>query len=331
MSARTGRSTTPNRPEKPGGDGAERQSSADGGLAQRVGKLSRAWLGTSAMVAHLRVMGTDPKLAERVGSCGHFLEFRHYYRVERWKLLRANFCEAHQVCHLCAFNRAARYGANLARMAHAACEADKGLKAVSLTLTIRNGPDCLERLQRLCQALSKLIAGRRKGRSASGRHKAALATCEAGFMALECTRNHVTGEWHWHAHALLLASEWIDQDELRAEWSRCVGELVAIPYLTRVKLDGIAAAVCEVVKYSVKFTAMVDEKATPKRGELRPSDVLAIYYAGKGKRLIRTFGLFHGDQLELPEDECVDLAGEPFRDLLYRAVAGVGYTLVEAR
>lgn len=329
MSAEIGRSTVPFRPEKPGDDGAERQSSADGGLGQRVAKLSRAYLGTRLMVAHLRATGTDMPLANRVGDCGHYLRFRHFYQVDRWKLLQASFCEVHQVCHLCAFNRAARYGANLSKMAKAAMDADPSLKAVALTLSIPNNPDCVEGFQRLSGALRKLMESRRKGRSGSGRHKSALAVCEAGFLALECTRNHTTGEWHWHCHALLLATDWINQDDLRAEWSRCAGGPVAIPYLTHVKTDGLMGAVCEVVKYSVKFTALVPEGRTPGKGELRPSDVMAIYRAGKGSRLIRTFGLFRGDQLELPEDDCVDLDGQPFRDLLYRAVGRAGYTLVE--
>jgi len=325
------RSTVPLLAGNRGDDGAERQSSGDGGLAKRVGKLSRAYLGTELMVAHLKAEGTDLRLMERVENCGHYLRFRHFYQVERWKLLQASFCGVHQVCHLCAFNRAARYGANLSKMAEAAMAADPALKAVAVTLSVRNGSDCLERLQRLCRGLSRLMESRRKGRSGSGRHKSSLSACEAGFLALECTRNHETGQWHWHCHALLLLSDWIDQDDLRAEWGRCVGELVAIPYLQHVKAGGLMDAICEVVKYSVKFTAMIGERKQPKKGELRPSDVLAIYRAGKGARLIRTFGLFRGDQLDLPEDDCADLDGQPFRDLLYRAVSGVGYTLVEVR
>lgn len=329
MSAENGRSTVPYTGlENLGDDGAERQSPADGGLSRRVGKLSRAYLGTRAMVAHLRRTGTDPWLAERIEGCGHYLRFRHFYLVERWKLLEASFCNKHQVCHLCAFNRAARYGANLSKMAEAAMAADPRLKAVALTLSIPNNPDCGEGFTRLSVALRKLMESRRKGRSGSGRHKSALAACEAGFLALECTRNHDTGEWHWHCHALLLVTDWIDQDELRAEWGRCVGGPVAIPYLQAVKGDGLRSAVLEVVKYSVKFTALVPEHRKPGRGELRPSDVLAIYYAGKGGRLIRTFGLFRGDQLDLPEDDCTDLAGQPFRDLLYHALGGAGYALV---
>lgn len=329
MSAEIERATVPLQAGNRGDDGAGRQSSGDGGLAQRVGKLSRAYLGTRAMVAHLRREGTDARLTERIEGCGHYLRFRHFYLVERWKLLQASFCEVHQVCHLCAFNRAARYGANLSKMAGAAMEADPRLKAVALTLSVRNGPDCVERLQRLAKGLSKLMESRRKGRSGSGRHKSSLASCEAGFLALECTRNHLSGEWHWHVHALLLVVDWIDQDDLRAEWGRCVGEPVSIPYLQRVKDGGLMAAVCEVVKYSVKFSAIVPEHRQPGRGELRPSDVLTIYRAGKGSRLIRTFGLFRGDQLDLPEDDCADLDGQPFRDLLYRAMGSAGYTLVE--
>lgn len=294
-----------------------------------MGKLSRAYLGTRMMVAHLRRTSPDARLTERIEGCGHYLRFRHFYEVERWKLLEASFCEVHQLCHLCAFNRAARYGANLSKMAKAAMDADPRLKAVALTLSLPNNPDCAEGFQRLSVALRKLLESRRKGRSGSGRHKSSLRPCEAGFLALECTRNHLTGEWHWHVHALLLVTDWIDQDKLRAEWSRCAGGSVAIPFLQAVKGDGLVAAVCEVVKYSVKFTDLVPEGKTPGRGELRPSDVLAIYWAGKGGRLIRTFGLFRGDQLELPEDDCEDLDGQPFRDLLYRAVGGAGYQLVE--
>lgn len=281
------------------------------------------------MLAHLRRTGIEPRLTELLEGCGGYLKFHHYYLVERWKLVDASFCKQHQVCHHCAFNRAARYGANLAKMAQAAMAANPALRAVSLTLTIPNGPDCVERLQRLCKGLSALIASRRKGRSASSSNKSAMSTCEAGFLALECTRNHVTGEWHWHAHALLLTLGWIDQDKLRAEWARCVGEAVSIPYLKLVKGDDLMGAVCEVVKYSVKFSALIPEGATPKRGDLRPSDVLAIYRAGKGSRLIRTFGLFRGDQLDLPEDEGPCLDGQPFRELLYRALGGAGYTLVK--
>lgn len=325
------RSVTPSRAGNLGGDGAERQSSGDGGLGQHVAKRSRAYLGTRGMVAHLRDVGTDSGLLEKIEGCGHYLRFRHYYEIGHWKLTEASFCKQHQVCHHCAFNRAARYGGNLARMAKSAMAADATLKPIALTLTIPNGPDCSERLQRLCEGVSKLLAKLRKGRSKATRHKSALAPCKAGFVALECTRNHLTGEWHWHAHALLLCADWIDQDDLRAEWSRCIGEDVAIPHLKHVKdgEKGLLKAVCETIKYSVKFSAMIPEQAKPKKGQLRPSDILTIYRASRGARLIRTFGLFRGHDLELEAEEFVDVTGQPFRDLLYRAIEGVGYALAE--
>ena len=48
------------------------------------------------------------KAAIKLKECGQFLQFRNYYTVDQIKLVKANYCNKHLLCPICAGVRAAR-------------------------------------------------------------------------------------------------------------------------------------------------------------------------------------------------------------------------------
>ena len=97
--------------------------------------------------------------------------------------------------------------------------------------------------------------------------------------------------WHVHFHGVYTVpatSPGIDVNELRPEWERLTGG-------RQLRLDHISSEMdlLEVFKYSVKpsdlvkgVAGVVDRQAVASR--------VAAWYALRGKRLIRSFGCYHG-------------------------------------
>jgi Replication protein len=250
------------------------------------------------------------KLARRMYDCGTELHFRHYIEHQRTQLVRSNSCKLHIMCPLCAIRRGAymlrRYKQ---RFDHLASGYDFDL----VTLTVKNGPDLAERTAHLRTAHRKLRERARKGYGALADHDGAL-------WSTEFTRS--PDGWHPHLHMILARPEgsaplmWGQGSPLAEDWRAVTGDSYIV-HAERIapNHEGICGALCETLKYAVKF------------GDLTLSDNWEAFCTLKGKRLIASSGVLYGlvlpDEADLDDDE---LDG-PFIDFFFRFMGSSGYRL----
>lgn len=277
-------------------------------LPRRLERYGKARARAIAMADYLQAQHL-PKEYRLLNACGNYLQFRHYYTVDKIRLHAARLCRKHLLCPLCAIRRGSKaLSAYLDRFAAIQAECPT-LKPYFVTVTVKNGPDLWERFCHLRQNLQALHKARGRKRGVSQVEKAAGAV-----WTFEVT-NQGNG-WHPHVHAIWLCETPPDQKALRAEWERLTGDShqVKVLPITGDPVEGFL----EVFKYSLKFS------------DLSLADNLEAYRVLSGENLLASFGVFRG--VEVPEaltDEPLD--GLPFIDLLFRYVKGAGYSLDKER
>jgi hypothetical protein len=260
----------------------------------------------------------DPlrKLSTQLYDCASWLEFRHYTETKKTLLSRALTCQKHLLCPVCAIRR----GAKTLRKYHERASFLAPLFDFYLvTLTVKNGPDLAERFSHLKHSFKRLRQRSQKGYGVWSRVAGAV-------WSVEFTKS-VEG-WHPHIHAIVAVPKGEEPirygagSQLALDWLSVTGDSYIV-HTNRIKGEDsdLAAGLCEVLKYSLKFS------------DLDLADNLAAYYALKGKRLIQASGCFYG--LELPEDDDLldDALDEPYITLFfkygssgYRLESGVSFT-----
>lgn len=253
--------------------------------------------------------------AAKLRACGELLEFTEYPAAGEVRLTAAHFCQQDRLCGLCACRRGGRYlGAYLERV-EALRASRPNLEAFLTTVTVRDGPDLAERFEHLHAGLSGLMQRRLNARK--GLTACSLEGTEGGVWSIEVKRGSGSGEWHPHAHAVVLAEpdRAPNPRELMAEWKALTGD----SFVVDVRPIGHGPAdLAEVFKYAVKF------------GDLSFDDNLEAASVLKGRRLVRSFGCLRGLD---PPDQLVDdpLEGLEWVAYLYRHHFGRGYGLVRTR
>lgn len=272
-------------------------------LPRRIERYGKARERASLMADYAKSQNHE-KEWQLLSNCGNYLQFRHYYTVDKVRLHAAQLCRKHLLCPLCAIRRGSKaLGAYLDRFA--AIKAEKpSLVPYFVTFTVKNGPDLYERFLHLRQAMQRMNKARGRKRGQLEVEKAAGAV-----WSFEVT-NRGNG-WHPHAHAIWLCEEAPDQRKLKAEWENLTGDShqVKVVPMTGDHVEGFL----EVFKYSLKF------------GDLDLGDNWIAYETLSGENLLASFGCFRG--VEIPEslmDEPLD--DLPFFEILYHFVKGAGYT-----
>lgn len=262
----------------------------------------------------LRAIGvTKP---DRIRHCGEWLRFRHYYTVNQHKLTAGNFCDKPLICGLCAILRGSRLLASYLARLQLVQVVEPRLRPVMVTLSVRNGEDLAERLDKLRHSM-KLLHGRRHVvRQPSVMHQVA-----GGVFSVEVVN---TGNgWHPHAHAIWM----VDQDheaftdsrrwslqKLSPEWHAITGDSFIVdarPITPTDEENPYAAGFCEVFKYAVK------------PAELGCDRLLEAFPILTGKRLVGAFGCFFGikEPTKLTDD-LDSMKSLPFFEYLYRFMQG---------
>lgn len=314
----------PNKGNPPLDEGLAAQSSEgfdeQGKHPARVERYGRAKGRALAILSHLREIdspewagGPLRFISERAGleNCGTYLDFRHYYSVGKVRLHRASFCQYHLLCPLCAVRRGAK---NLGRFLERFVEIrakNPELRAYMVTLTVKNGPDLLERFNHLRRAVQAMSAARRRALAGS-RHRSVFSDFAAVVGSYEFT-NRGNG-WHPHVHMCVLSPTRPAQDVLSAEWYSRTGDSMIVDVRPFQNPTAPEKDFAEVFKYALKFS------------DLSPADTIHAYSNLKGKRLLFSLGAFRGvKQAGAEPDE--PLEGLPYVELFYKYLDGIGYGL----
>lgn len=265
-------------------------------------------------------------LADRLYDCGSYLRFRHYLTHQQTRLVESRSCDVSLLCPLCAIRR----GGRLLRRYLERCEyIAPGHDFYMVTLTVKNGPDLAERYKHLLASWKRLNQRAKKGYGA-------FADASGAFGSIEFTKSE--HGWHPHMHMLWAMPKgtpplrWGQGSQLGMDWLAATGdsyivharpiEAAGVPATGAGGADTVAGtpaadalvgALCEVLKYALKF------------GSLSLDDNLHAYDVLKGKRLSRAYGCFWG--LEVPEKLDDDPMDGPFIEWLFRYAGARGYLL----
>ena len=287
-------------------------------LARRLERYGTAKNRNCEMADHL-VREGHRDLADRLYACGSYLRFRYYLSHQQTRLIESRSCDVALLCPLCAIRRSARLLRRyLERCTYLASAHDFYL----VTLTVKNGPDLTERYTHLLSSWKRITQRAKKGYGA-------FATASGAFGSIEVTKSG--HGWHPHMHMVwaipkgMSLLRWGKGSQLSKDWMAATGDSCivhaerigaagGIPLGCAGGADPLVSALCEVLKYSLKFSS------------LSLSDNLEAYWMLKGKRLTRAYGCFWG--LEIPDEPLDDsqLDG-PFLEWLFCYARSRGYLI----
>jgi hypothetical protein len=289
------------------------------GLRKDVESYGTRKLRTNATARYLAGGSTDG-LSHRLFRCANHLNWRWYPSQDQRILSGAKFCQLHLLCPNCAHRRASRQAAKVhEKLAHLADRFDYWF----VTLTVANGPDLAERFSHLVKSFKTLRRMARDHRKGKGRF-IELARAEGLVWAFEFT-NQGKG-WHPHIHMVAALPKgsapirWgVDPltgeiSQLRADWQDVTGDSM-ITHAEPLDMTNPHKSVCELVKYSLKFS------------DLDVADTVHAYRVLRARKLFESSGALRGVELP-PDDELLDdaLTGQ-YHDFLY-LWHGQAYTLV---
>lgn len=289
------------------------------GLTEKLRRYGTAKARNHEMAGFL-VQHERRALADRLYGCGSYLRFRHYFAHQQTRLIESRSCDVSLLCPLCAIRRGAR---TLRRYLERCAVVAPAHDFYLVTLTVKNGHDLAERLSHLLGSWKRVVKRAAKGYGA-------FADASGAFASIEFTKSEQG--WHPHMHMIWAMPKgtppvrWGEGSQLALDWLAATGDSYIV-HAARIEgdsdgcastgagdCDPLVAALCEVLKYAVKFS------------DLSLADNYHAYEVLKGKRLTRSYGCFFG--LDVP-DEALDedpLDG-PFLDWLFRYAGSAGYVL----
>lgn len=264
------------------------------------------------------------KRAERVRSCGDFLEFAHEISPdgvvsESGKLHHANFCRD-RLCPMCAWRRSYKIFGQVSQIME---KIGTQYRFLFVTLTVPNvtGPELPGAINDLMKSYHKFIQYRR------------LKFVKGFFRVLEITRNSNKksksyGTYHPHFHVIVAVNpsyfkskEYLKRDDWLALWQKATGDstITQVDVRTVKPKDGealrdetadslvksLSSAVAEVAKYPMKSS---DYLSIPDLTE-RDSVIDTFAVALQSRRLTALGGVFKDafESLRLDDAEDGDL------------------------
>ena len=278
-------------------------------LPNRVDRYGKAKGQALDVAEYIQTLPEHQTVALKLRTCGDYLVFRHYYTVDRVRLHGASLCKKHLLCPLCAIRRGAKALKAYTDRWQAIQLEKPHLRAFMVTLTVKDGPDLLERFNHLHRSQRELW--KRKQR----KYASPLDGVEGAVWSYEIKRGAGSGLWHPHLHMIALATEEPDSRQLSAEWKNITGDSFIV-HVTPISQSDPVSGFMEVFKYAVKFS------------DQPPADTVHVWLTLTGKRLLQPAGCFVG--VVVPEsllDDSEGLQELPYFTLFYRYLVGAGYSL----
>lgn len=213
----------------------------------------------------------SPELAKSVRECSAIIGLRNYvdHGETRVRYVLPGFCRRRFLCSLCDSMRASKTLGRYVERVMAARKANGYLRCYLVTLTVRNGDSLEERFGHLVRSHRAMMDRRRRLVSSRGRSKiwTESAAAAGGVYSIEVKRGRGSKKWHPHLHAVWMCGVQPDQQELAREWKAITGDSHQVDVQLFRSMEGLedwvqptndrlAKDLCEVVKYSLKFSEM---------------------------------------------------------------------------
>lgn len=256
------------------------------------------------------------RLSKDIGLCRNHLLFKNHFTEQRVTLSKMTSCKHTRLCPLCAIADANAHVATYHKKALQLIEKHREEQGIELhayfvTLTVKNGVSLPDTYEHFNNGVQRLVDRRRaalKARAGSKKHqyalKSVMASVVAGVFSFEVKRGRNSGDWHPHAHGLLLSAERINNWDLSAEWLSMMGDSKITDCRPIDPAD--VKSLCEVLKYALKF------------GELSLEDNFDAAVQLRGKRFLRSFGEFYDLKPDADADiDDTSLLDSPYIEQLY--------------
>ena len=275
-------------------------------LPRRVDRYGKAKKGALDVAKYMQTTAQHKVMGDLVAGCGDYLVFRHYFTINRVRLHGASLCRKHLLCPLCAIRRGAKALKAYLDRWDAIQPQKPHLRPFLVTLTVKDGPDLLERFNHLKKSQQELWMRKHRGRGSP------FDGVDGAVWSYEVKRGTGSGDWHPHLHMIALAEHQPDAQQLATEWHNITGDSFMVD-VRPINPDDPASGFVEVFKYALKFS------------DQPPQDTVHAWLTLAGKRLLASSGCFRG--VEVPEDLMDDSEGLedlPFVTLFYRYLRSAG-------
>jgi len=300
-------------------------SETEEGFREKIKGCSNAK--TRTLLVHDYIVNHEPSLfkdAEVLRACSNWLVFRHFYTVQKYRLIGGCTCKKHLVCAMCAWRRSAKsVMLNSSKIAQV-MQSEPDLIPILITLTIKNGPDLDERFTHLDGAISRMIRNRSLSKNGN-RHKTVFRLVHGAAGAFEFKRGKGSGLWHPHMHMIALVDQKADLLEMEwnmsEEWRKLTKDSfnVDVRPIDMSSEKSRMGAICEVFRYALKF------------GEMEIVDQVHAYKVLKTRRLVRSFGSLYGVPEPTDTNDTIEdnLKLLPYIDLVFEYSNQKGYFLTD--
>lgn len=294
-------------------------------------------------------LGSEPirmmKVWKALDECGSFLQFRHYFTRDVYKLIAGCTCKKHLLCALCAIRRAAKLIAMYsAKISQVKAESSSNFDEWMITWTVRNGEDLAERFDHLIDCMKRHLHKRRNAIQSPNKTDCILKAIEAAVYSYEVTHSEAKG-FHPHCHMVAMVPRGLFEyqpleikgktalvpvefhRQLVKEWQEITGDsfIVDVRLIESDRMpepgediEGTRLkALIEVFKYALKMNRLSKDHGVNDEESIRIQ--VEAYEILKGRRLVGSFGQLRG--LKVPEnlnDEPITDEELPFVDLVYQ-------------
>ena len=294
-----------------------------GCLARRVQRYQRAKARSVQMLAYIQgLLQETPKShpyhrrrvrqVQRLRACGTWLDFHYYPQPDQYRLVHAIFCKQHLLCNFCAIRRAAvKLRIYLERFLYLLAQRPF-LTPHLVTLTVKNGPDMLERFNHL-RACYKRLVQRRKNFLISNGPYTEFSKVTGGVGHYEITYNADTREFHPHVHLITTVNGRLHQLRMVEEWRAITGDSFILDvrpfyrygpaFSSEQNHKAAVNAFQETFKYTLKFAQFPIALNYEVAEQLR------------GIRMLVSFGDFWG--VKVPEELTDDPLEQAYVQYLY--------------
>lgn len=233
------------------------QNTRDSKKSQEMQTFNDKKLRSYLLANSFRRLGHYEARANRVLSCGHYLEFATHKETGDRHLIGADFCRD-RLCPMCNWRRSKRVFSDLSKVLSVVTAADAEYVPVFLTLTVRNSAPELLR-----QEIVKMSAAWNR----FNRIFAVKRAFVGWFRCLEITYNRKDNTMHPHFHVVMIAHkdyfsspDYLSIHKIVKYWRQALMvDYDPVCHIRRIKpkknsTDSVRSAVLEVAKYAVKDT-----------------------------------------------------------------------------